>query len=928
MPTLVAVLLVALLAACSGPPPPPAPPSQAFLITLGATDAEPARWDGSLDVSGAKLVTLAGRRFYQDDQINPDGKSWKASTRRRAVIEPQYWWLGAKHEVPANPQAFAPPGPMVANGIILTLDSASRAEIRVTTSQGNFSFATSDVPFARPAPFLNGRVIVERAVSPWYFQHGSFEDDQPSVAFAADGRPWVAWISYARNQDRVFVASVGGRPTAIGKPGVYFRTALARHGESDFWAITSARDGDNWQLAGSRLVGKDWSDWQPLTASPGPKMFHRTVLDSTGRLWLVWQAWTRGKSEIQARFYDGRSWGETFTVSANAANAWEPALAAAPDGRVWFAWDAYDNGSYNIYARVFDGKQFGPPQAVTSSPRFHAHATVAADAQGRPWIAWEEAGPNWGKDTGFLIRENAGEALYERRAIKIAVLDQGRWMTPGFPAAEFDEQPQLVRDQAGRMWCFFRRRTIQMDEVWSQALQRNRLQQYSHWEYFATAFDGRQWSHPIPLPHSSGRNDFRLAAAAAPDGRLLAAWSTDGRNWSKPYPPVKNGIVAGWLDLAGPAQPPTLQPYAEPPATAAPVHPRESPQIAALQQTRLTAGGRTYRIVRGDMHRHTDLSFDGDLDGSVWDFYRYTIDAAGFDYSALTDHNSGEDNEYLWWTIQKSNDLFYVPGRFTPIYAYERSLRFPNGHRNILFAKRGVRTLPRTKDEEAGKEGAANLYQYLRRYNGLAMSHTSGTVMGTDWRDNDPDLEPLVEIYQGDRMSYEHEGAPRAPRAADKTTQPGGYAPEGFIWYAWAKGYKLGVQASSDHASTHVSYACLLVESTTRDGLLDAIQRRHAYAATDNIVLDFRVDDHLMGEAFTTRTRPKITCRATGTAPINKIDLIRSNQYIYSQAPHRQTAEFTYEDKDAKPGESYYYVRIQQADGQMAWSSPVWVKLE
>jgi hypothetical protein len=26
------------------------------------------------------------------------------------------------------------------------------------------------------------------------------------------------------------------------------------------------------------------------------------------------------------------------------------------------------------------------------------------------------------------------------------------------------------------------------------------------------------------------------------------------------------------------------------------------------------------------------------------------------------------------------------------------------------------------------------------------------------------------------------------------------------------------------------------------------------------------------------------------------------------------------------PGESYYYVRLIQADDQMAWSSPIWVK--
>jgi len=109
--------------------------------------------------------------------------------------------------------------------------------------------------------------------------------------------------------------------------------------------------------------------------------------------------------------------------------------------------------------------------------------------------------------------------------------------------------------------------------------------------------------------------------------------------------------------------------------------------------------------------------------------------------------------------------------------------------------------------------------------------------MGTDWRDNDPALEPLVEIYQGDRTSAEYEGAPKAPKGGDPFTQPGGYKPEGFVWNAWAKGFKLGVQASSDHASTHISYAVLLAEDVTRDAIVKAIAARHAYAATDNILL-------------------------------------------------------------------------------------------
>jgi hypothetical protein len=39
--------------------------------------------------------------------------------------------------------------------------------------------------------------------------------------------------------------------------------------------------------------------------------------------------------------------------------------------------------------------------------------------------------------------------------------------------------------------------------------------------------------------------------------------------------------------------------------------------------------------------------------------------------------------------------------------------------------------------------------------------------MGTDLRDNDPVYEPMVEIYQGCRQSYERPGAPRSPTEQD-----------------------------------------------------------------------------------------------------------------------------------------------------------------
>src|SRR5260370_11793067 len=107
--------------------------------------------------------------------------------------------------------------------------------------------------------------------------------------------------------------------------------------------------------------------------------------------------------------------------------------------------------------------------------------------------------------------------------------------------------------------------------------------------------------------------------------------------------------------------------------------------------------------------------------------------------------------------------------------------------------------------------------------------------MGTDWGDNEPAGEQVIEIYQGDRVSAEYEGAPKAANRANIASAPGGFKPAGYVWNAWKKGYKLGIQAASDHLSTHISYAGTLATAPSRAGLLDAIPLPHSYAATDNI---------------------------------------------------------------------------------------------
>jgi hypothetical protein len=339
--------------------------------------------------------------------------------------------------------------------------------------------------------------------------------------------------------------------------------------------------------------------------------------------------------------------------------------------------------------------------------------------------------------------------------------------------------------------------------------------------------------------------------------------------------------------------------------------------------------GKKLRLLRGEFHRHTEYTSHRDGDGMLEDAWRYALDAGHLDWMGNGDHDNGLHHEYMWWQIQKMTDLYLHAPHFLSVQSYERSNAYPNGHRNVILPRRGIRPLPRGDLKGTEQEGTPDtklLYAFLKQYGGICASHTSGTNMGTDWRDNDAEVEPVVEIYQGHRHNYEHFGA---PRAATKETNIGGYQPAGAVWNALAKGYKLGFQSSSDHISTHISYAIALTDDCSREGLIAAFKRRHCYAATDNLILDVRSGEHLMGDIFETKSAPTLNIHVHGTGPVARLDVIRDNKHVFSAEPQQPVVRLNYTDMDAKPGQtSYYYVRVQQADGNLAWASPMWITVK
>jgi hypothetical protein len=129
-----------------------------------------------------------------------------------------------------------------------------------------------------------------------------------------------------------------------------------------------------------------------------------------------------------------------------------------------------------------------------------------------------------------------------------------------------------------------------------------------------------------------------------------------------------------------------------------------------------------------------------------------------------------------------------------------------------------------------------------------------------------------------------------------------------------------------------LSYSCIIAEDSSRESLLNAMKKRHAYAATSNILLDYRLSaggvTYMQGDDITAQSPPELSAKIVGTAPLKKVVVVRDSLYLYSKEPEGETFDLRYRENSLAPGQHYYYVRVEQKDGNVAWSSPVWVKYQ
>jgi hypothetical protein len=120
--------------------------------------------------------------------------------------------------------------------------------------------------------------------------------------------------------------------------------------------------------------------------------------------------------------------------------------------------------------------------------------------------------------------------------------------------------------------------------------------------------------------------------------------------------------------------------------------------------------------------------------------------------------------------------------------------------------------------------------------------------------------------------------------------------------------------------------AAVYAPELTRKEIFKALKERRCYATTgERIMVEFYVNGAMMGAEIKAGSTRYLEARVIGTDRLRSIEVIKNGYTWAIHEAHGDAETLSWEDKEKEKEIDYYYLRVTQADGAMAWSSPVYV---
>jgi hypothetical protein len=321
-------------------------------------------------------------------------------------------------------------------------------------------------------------------------------------------------------------------------------------------------------------------------------------------------------------------------------------------------------------------------------------------------------------------------------------------------------------------------------------------------------------------------------------------------------------------------------------------------------------------------------------------------------YGVSPFESADETSNDTWKLISNQVAEFNEDQRFSTFLGFQYPAE--EGLRQIVYSK-DQKPLLRQKDAKSNV--LSKVYRSLSPKDALAITlMPMAKGFETDFKSFDPEMDKVVEIYNawGSSECTAKEGNLRPIRS--KSKKGINETEVGSIVKALRNNKRFGFVAGglddrgifekfSDEGQVQYSpgLTAILAAEHTRESLAAALQARSCYATTgQRIIIGFHIAGAPMGSELNTKVKPglainrHITGYVAGTTTIKEIALVRNGEVIKTFPTKSYFIDFAHDDmehlsKAVLPGGEgkahfvFYYLRVMQADGHIAWSSPIWV---
>ena len=411
-------------------------------------------------------------------------------------------------------------------------------------------------------------------------------------------------------------------------------------------------------------------------------------------------------------------------------------------------------------------------------------------------------------------------------------------------------------------------------------------------------------------------------------------YTTDGSNPTTDSKAYTQALTVG-EDVAVPTadQPLTLKAIAYLPADEeAGTQAQTSPVAEFTYQAPVSLND--YNLYFGQLHSHTNIS---DGAGSVEEAFDHASQVENLDFLAVTDHSNSFDNESADG-VGLENDCSTISSEwaqgheaaanattedFVGLYGFEMTWSDGFGHMNT-FNTPGFES--RSNSEFGNKSGSTEGYQnyynmLLQVSSSLSQFNHPGTTFGDfqDFAFYSAALDQritLIEVGNG-------EGA----------IGSSGYFPS-YEYYTRAldKGWHVAPTNNQDNhkgnwGDSNTARSVVLASDLTEQGIYDAIANYRVYATEDNdLSILYSLNGNAMGSILPQQEQG-VTIQAQISDPTDsgdaKVEVIVNGGLVAASktlSGCNGTVTFTFDSNDY----SYYYLRITQADQNIAVTAPVW----